>query len=71
MLNILPSLLLLLLFLVLIFWLYILLPAGMAKRRGRSAVIWVLICLVSSPLLGCLLLLALGDAPPQTTRIQR
>lgn len=43
-------------------WLYILLPAGMAERRNRSRLIWVLISFVGSPILACLLLLALGDA---------
>lgn len=45
-----------------VLWLYILLPAGMADRRSRSQLIWVLISLVGSPILACLLLLALGDA---------
>lgn len=43
-------------------WLYILLPADMAKRRNRSQLIWVLISIFGSPILACLLLLALGDA---------
>jgi hypothetical protein len=59
--NILPVVFgLLALFIVL--WLYILLPAGMAERRSRSQLIWVLISLFGSPILACLLLLALGDA---------
>jgi hypothetical protein len=45
-----------------VLWLYILLPAGMAERRSRSQLIWVLISLFGSPILACLLLLALGDA---------
>lgn len=48
--------------LVFVPWLYIFLPAGMATTRRRSAVIWVLISLVGSPLLAILLLLALGNA---------
>lgn len=51
-----------LLALFVVFWLYILLPAGMAERRDRSQLIWVLISLFGSPILACLLLLALGDA---------
>ncbi len=51
-----------LLALFVVLWLYILLPAGMAERRNRSQVIWVLISLVGSPFLAVLLLLALGDA---------
>lgn len=35
-----------------VLWLYILLPAGMADRRSRSQLIWVLISLVGSPILG-------------------
>jgi len=45
-----------------VLWLYILLPAGMAERRSRSQLIWVFISLFGSPILACLLLLALGDA---------
>ncbi len=48
--------------LFIVLWLYILLPAGMAERRSRSQLIWVLISLFGSPILACLLLLALGDA---------
>jgi fumarate reductase subunit D len=51
-----------LLALFLVLWLYILLPAGMAERRNRNRLIWVLISLFGSPVLACLLLLALGDA---------
>lgn len=51
-----------LLALFIVLWLYILLPAGMAERRSRSQLIWVLISLFGSPILACLLLLALGDA---------
>lgn len=56
------SIILGLLALFIVVWLYILLPAGMAERRGRSQLIWVLISLFGSPILACLLLLALGDA---------
>lgn len=47
----------------LVLWLYIFLPAGMARRRNRSAFIWVLIGLFGSPILAVLLLLALGNRP--------
>lgn len=52
-------------FLVLWFmlWLFILLPAKMARERNRDALIWVLISLFGSPILAILLLIALGDAP--------
>ncbi|WP_298568312.1 hypothetical protein [uncultured Aliiroseovarius sp.] len=49
--------------LVFVIWLYLILPASMATERNRSALIWVLISLVGSPLLAILLLIALGDAP--------
>ncbi len=48
--------------LVFIVWLYILLPADMARERNRDPLIWVLISIVGSPLLAILLLIALGDA---------
>jgi RsiW-degrading membrane proteinase PrsW (M82 family) len=52
----------LLISLVFIIWLAILLPASMARTRGRSAVLWVLVSLFLSPLLAILLLLVLGNA---------
>lgn len=52
-----------LLALFIVLWLYILLPAGMAERRSRSQLIWVLISIFGSPILACLLLLALGSGP--------
>jgi len=61
--NELGSILLGLMVLFIVIWLYIILPAQMAGTRNRSAVIWVLISLVASPLLSILLLLALGNAP--------
>ncbi len=44
-------------------WLYILLPARMAEKRGRSQVGWVLLSLLFSPILACLLLWLLGNDP--------
>lgn len=46
-----------------VLWLYVLLPARMARNRNRSAFIWVLIGLFGSPILAVLLLLALGNSP--------
>ena len=46
-----------------VLWIYILLPAGMATKRGRSAFGWVVLSLLFSPILACLLLLLLGDNP--------
>ncbi|WP_278922585.1 hypothetical protein [Pseudophaeobacter profundi] len=45
-----------------ILWLFVFLPADMARARRRDPVIWVLISIVGSPLLAILLLIALGDA---------
>lgn len=50
-------------FLFVSFWLYILLPAGMAERRGRSTLGWILVSVIFSPILACLLLLFLGNIP--------
>ena len=44
-------------------WFFILLPAGMAERRGRSPIGWVLLSVLFSPILACLLLALLGDNP--------
>lgn len=48
--------------LIFVFWLYILLPIGLAKARGRSALGWVFISLVFSPLFAIVMLMVLGDA---------
>lgn len=58
----------LLLMLGVVFWFVILLPAGMADRRGRSQLVWVLISIFGSPILAILLLWALGNAPEGHTR---
>jgi hypothetical protein len=52
-----------LVFLVVVYQLYIGIPVRMAQNRRRSALVWVLIGIVGSPLLGILLLYALGPAP--------
>lgn len=52
-----------LLALYLVIWIYILLPARMAETRGRSALGWVLLSILFSPILACLLLWLLGDNP--------
>lgn len=44
-------------------WIVILLPARMAKERGRSAVFWVLVSVACSPLVAILLLWVLGGHP--------
>ncbi len=43
-------------------WLFILLPARMAEARGRSALGWVLISFIFSPLFAIFFLWLLGDA---------
>lgn len=48
--------------LVLILWFYIFLPAKMAKKRGRSAIGWILLFWIISPLWGSIVLLVLGDS---------
>ena len=47
----------------LMLWLFVWLPADMAKERNRSATNWVLISLFMSPVLAVFLLMALGPAP--------
>jgi hypothetical protein len=44
-------------------WLLILLPAEMAKARGRSAFNWVMVSLFCSPFFAVFLLWWLGDHP--------
>lgn len=53
----------------LVIWIFILLPAGMAERRGRSQFGWVVLSLLFSPILACLLLALLGNNPNQTRRV--
>lgn len=56
------ALILIIFAMVVTFWLYVLLPWGMAERRNRSVFIWLLISLVFSPFLAIVLLYLLGDA---------
>ena len=48
--------------LILTLWLYIFLPASMARKRGRSVIGWVLLFWIISPLWGIIILLVLGDS---------
>jgi len=57
----LASLFLSLIVLIFVIWFWIFLPLQMANRRNRSAVIWLLISILFSPILAILLLLALGN----------
>jgi hypothetical protein len=45
---------------IFVIWLYIVVPAQMAGRRDRSAIGWVLISLIFSPLAAIIALLVLG-----------
>lgn len=47
---------------ILILWLYIFLPVRMARKRGRSAIGWVLLFWIITPLWGIIVLLVLGDS---------
>lgn len=47
---------------ILILWLYIFLPAKMARKRGRSSIGWVLLFWIISPLWGIIVLLVLGNS---------
>ena len=49
-----------------LFWIHI--PAKMARTRGRSALGWVLLTCVLSPIWTIILLLILGDSPEKITR---
>jgi ABC-type phosphate transport system permease subunit len=42
--------------------LYIFLPAKMARNRGRSAIGWVLLFWIVSPIWGIIFLLIIGDS---------
>ncbi len=46
--------------LVFAIWLAILLPARMARARGRRPLVWIAISLIGTPLLSIMLLVALG-----------
>ncbi|MEM9970512.1 MAG: hypothetical protein AAF762_05390 [Pseudomonadota bacterium] len=47
---------------VFLVWLCIVVPMNMAKSRGRSALLWVVVSLLVSPLVSIVALYALGDA---------
>jgi hypothetical protein len=48
--------------LYLVIWLFILLPMQMARARNRSALVWVLVSLLLSPLVAIIGLALLGAA---------
>ena len=47
---------------ILLLLLYIALPIKMAKKRGRSAIGWVLVFFMITPLWGSIVLCVLGDS---------
>lgn len=49
-----------------LFWIYI--PASMARNRGRSALGWVLLAWVLSPLWIIIILLILGDSKEKLSK---
>ena len=55
------SIIAIILALIVILWLYIFLPAKMARKRGRSTIGWILLFWIISPLWGIIVLLVLGD----------
>lgn len=48
--------------LIFVMWLFIFLPAKMARKRGRSAIGWVLLFWIITPFWGIIALLVLGDS---------
>lgn len=56
------SIIAIILALIVILWLYIFLPAKMARKRGRSTIGWILLFWFISPLWGIIVLLVLGDS---------
>ena len=56
------SIIAIILALIVILWLYIFLPAKMARKRGRSTIGWILLFWIISPLWGIIVLRVLGDS---------
>lgn len=56
------SIIAIILALIVILWLYIFLPAKMARKRGRSTIGWIFLFWIISPLWGIIVLLVLGDS---------
>lgn len=42
-------------------WLWVIVPAKMAKKRHREPAIWVILSVIASPLVAIVALLAVGD----------
>jgi O-antigen/teichoic acid export membrane protein len=54
--------------LLFLWYFWVRLPAQMARKRGRSAVGWVLLFWFLSPLWGAILLLVVGDSQEKISR---
>ena len=54
---------------VFVVWLCVIVPMNMAKNRGRSVVVWVLVALFLSPFISIIALYAMGDADPKTASV--
>lgn len=48
--------------LLVVIWLYILLPCNMAKKRGRSALGWIILFWLITPIWGIIFLLIVGNS---------
>lgn len=60
--SIIVAILIAILLIIFLIWLYIILPINMARKRGRSTLGWLLVFWLVSPIIGIILLLALGDS---------
>lgn len=54
--------------LIFLWYFWVRLPAQMAKKRGRSALGWVLLFWFLSPIWGVILLLIVGDSQEKISR---
>ena len=61
-LSIIIALIVIILLIIFLIWLNIILPINMARKRGRNALGWVLVFWLVSPIIGIVLLLALGES---------
>ena len=54
--------------LIILWYFWVRLPAKMARKRGRSALGWVLLTWILSPIWTVIILLVLGDSREKITR---
>ncbi len=50
-------------------WLCVIVPMNMARTRGRSAILWVLVSLLVSPLVSIIVLAAMGPVEEKTLTV--